>query len=276
MNNCNLHKGYMRLYQNTGTIKLNGIYRAMIGRRDGQPVWIVDGVQIARQIYPEWIMGGNDQRYRFNPSGELWIDDRIGAEELEYTIRHEVLERSLMKGQGLSYDRAHNQSLALEKTLRDADEQRCRTAGRRLVRMAESGVLGPKAKAMDPEKLSRVYRVKWGRSEGATIWIVDGCMIRAELEPNFCFGDNGLMSEFIPRDEIWIDHSMSSVEAYFTVFAQKLEFGYLAKGSKQDRAYQLALIGQLEERDRQARLAAQHEDRLDPVRFGSREKGVKG
>ena len=95
---------------------LEGIYRLKLGRRKGLDVWIVDGVKIRRELYTDFIYGGNDQRYKFIPFGEIWIDNAISVEELEFTIIHEIFERDLMLNQGMSYSRAHD--LAAQEELK--------------------------------------------------------------------------------------------------------------------------------------------------------------
>jgi len=94
---------------------LAGIYRLKIGKRKGFDVWIVDGAKVRKELYTDFIFGGNDQRYKFIPPGEIWIDSTISVEELEFTIIHEILECELMK-QGLSYAKAHE--LAAQEELK--------------------------------------------------------------------------------------------------------------------------------------------------------------
>jgi len=94
---------------------LEGIYRLRIGKRKGLEVWIVDGAKVRRELYTDFLFGGNDQRYKFIPEGEIWIDNSISVEELEFTIIHEITEREFMK-QGMSYAKAHE--LATQEELR--------------------------------------------------------------------------------------------------------------------------------------------------------------
>jgi len=94
---------------------LEGIYRLRIGKRKGLEVWIVDGAKVRRELYTDFLFGGNDQRYKFIPEGEIWIDNSVSVEELEFTIIHEITEREFMK-QGMSYAKAHE--LATQEELR--------------------------------------------------------------------------------------------------------------------------------------------------------------
>lgn len=265
---------FSRLHQQRGKLQLTGIYRTRIGKRDQQDIWIVDGNKIAGEIYPEWVMGGNDQRYRFNPVDEIWIDDRIGAEELGYTIEHELLERRLMQERGWSYDRAHNSALSLEKELRTRDEALAAKRSLRLHQLALSGALTERAQA-NADRLLGIHRVPAGRCGKAQIWIVDGPLVRSELHPDFCFGENGMRENFIPQDEIWLDSSMSAFETHFAILRQKRTYALSSSGVPEERAYDLALGAQLVEREKQAKLARKHELALPPVRYGARYKGVK-
>ncbi len=94
---------------------LEGIYRLKIGKRKGLDIWIVDGAQVRRELYIDFVLGGNDKRYKFIPEGEIWIDNSISVEELEFTIIHEIFERELM-GQGMNYSGAHG--LAAQEELK--------------------------------------------------------------------------------------------------------------------------------------------------------------
>ena len=94
---------------------LEGIYRLRIGKRKGLEVWIVDGAKVRKELYTDFLFGGNDQRYKFIPEDEIWIDNSISVEELEFTIIHEITEREFMK-QGMSYAKAHE--LATQEELR--------------------------------------------------------------------------------------------------------------------------------------------------------------
>jgi len=102
--------------------RVSGVYRLHMGMREGFNVWIVDGAAVRRDLYPAFLYGGNPQRYPFIPHNEMWIDNAIAAEEFEYTIAHEFLERSLMARQGMSYENAHNRALELECAMRRRDD----------------------------------------------------------------------------------------------------------------------------------------------------------
>jgi len=70
------------------------------------------------QSPPEYLQripyGGNEQRYLFNPKGEIWIDHAVSCEEFELTLAHELNERSLMAKFGWTYEKSHDSSLMVE------------------------------------------------------------------------------------------------------------------------------------------------------------------
>ncbi len=260
------------------TLKLTDVYLARIGRRNNQHVWIVDGNLIARDIYPEWIFGGNDMRYRFNPANEVWIDSRIGVEELETTIRHEVLERRLMKFSGLTYNKAHDRALAIEPVLRPRWERQCRTAGARLIAHAHMNRVS-KLLAVPTEKLLRLYRQPVGAFMGCRIWIVDGTIVRQEIAPNYGSADSLGMRGIVPTGEFWLDSSMSALEAYFALYRRKALHRLslvVSEGTVNaptlEGCYDQALAMEVAERKRQFQISRRHEERLKPVQYGARNR----
>lgn len=274
---CEQHPMCELLYRTSGKVKLSGVYRTMIGKRQGMRVWIVDRDAIVRNLYPEFIMGGNDQRYRFNPLDEVWIDSNIGVEELEYTIEHELIERRLMLERGWSYDRAHVEGgLAVEKRMRDANELRVERKKRSIKQLSpRDGTHTLGGRLVDPVCLSDMYRAYIGTRGGVSAWIVDGPKVRQYLNPDFCYSTHDLKAPFVPEKEIWVDSAMSVLEVHYTLARARRERHLWDSGMDWEQAYDMALIHELQERARQARLVARHEKQLAPVSLGVREKGAK-
>lgn len=258
MDNCKNDPSCRLLDATSGRTRLSGIYRVRLGKREGQRIWLVDGAQVVRFVYPAFIMGGNDQRYRFNPDDEVWIDNRIGIEEFEYTVAHELIERKLMRERGYSYDRAHQAGLDLERFMRTRNEKR----------------------ALKREKTSAlpvqgVYRCFLRQAGGVKIWIVDGPKVRQHLDGDYVFAGHGYKYDFIPKDEIWLDSAMSVEQAHFALFHELRERRMIASGIDYDKAYPEALALESQERARQERTSRKHEANLAPVRYGVRARGVR-
>lgn len=270
MNSCDKHPSCRLLNKNSGRVRLHDIYRVRLGRRQGQDIWIVDGDRVFTDLYPAFIMGGNDQRYRFNPQDDVWIDNRIGVEELEYTIAHELIERKLMRERGWSYDRAHDSGLALERVMRDRNKKSVERRIRALLTSAE----GKDAQA-NAAKIAGVYRAFFRTVQGLKVWIVDGPKVRHELHGDFCFAGHTLKYDFIPDGEIWLDSAMSAEQVHYALLHEIAELKHMRNDEDYDDAYSEALKAQLDERHHQAKVCASHEARLAPVTYGVRERGAK-
>jgi hypothetical protein len=223
--------------------RINGVYRLHMGVREGFNVWIVDGAAVRRDVYPSFLYGGNSQRYPFIPHSEIWIDHAIAAEEFEYTLAHELLERSLMARQGMSYDDAHNRALNLERAMRRSDDSSSRAHERELSRVSPTDCDGVKEIAELPDSITlrNIYRVPLGDREGISVWIVDGAAVRRDIYPDFGLSDNGLACHFIPANEIWIDGQMSCEETEFSIATELFERDLMAKGIPYDTAYERAI-----------------------------------
>jgi hypothetical protein len=76
--------------------KVGGVYRYYMGKEENYDIWIIDGNQVRLKIFSSFLYGGNEQRYPFNPKGEIWIDNAISCEEYYLTLAHELNERHLM------------------------------------------------------------------------------------------------------------------------------------------------------------------------------------
>jgi len=222
---------------------VNFIYRIPVSEQNGKKIWIVDGLVVRREIYPEFLYGGNSERYPFIPKNEIWIDHAISAEEYTYTVAHELHERDLMATQGLSYFDAHDSSLALERRMRKND----------LITVKEHEKLIPKVSPTDCDGikqivelpdfiiLQNIYRQKIDIRNNISIWIVDGAIVRRDIYPDFGLSGNDLAYHFIPKNEIWIDAQISCEETEFSILCELKEREFIDKGMNYDDAYLKAI-----------------------------------
>lgn len=84
----------------------------------GLEFFLVDGTYIRNHYDSDFVQGGNGERYKFCPKRELWIDESIPDDEIEYVALHECYETYLMSNKGYDYDRAHDCAKRLENKLR--------------------------------------------------------------------------------------------------------------------------------------------------------------
>lgn len=73
----------------------------------GLKFYFVDGMEIRRRCYGDFVLGGNGYRYpSFCSKKELWLEKTIDPKELPFIAFHECFESALMK-EGQSYAQAH-------------------------------------------------------------------------------------------------------------------------------------------------------------------------
>ena len=237
--------------------EIRGVYRLVNEIKDGFEICIVDGPLIRQKIYPEFLYGGNEQRYLFNPKHEIWIDNSISVEEYRYTVAHELNERHLMASFGYTYAKAHDSSLSVEREMRLADlvtitkheAELPRVASCDCDRRKELSDLG------DSVKLKNIYLQLYSVRDGISIWVVNGSNVRRDIYPDFGFSGNDLAYYFIPKNEIWIDAQISCEETEFSILCEMSERNYMVSGEDYDHAYEKAISEEMKYRDKKRKEA---------------------
>ncbi|MCX7834341.1 MAG: hypothetical protein N2490_09050 [Ignavibacteria bacterium] len=220
------------------------IYRYYLGNRGNYNLWIIDGTLIRKEIFSDFIYGGNPEVYKFIPEGEIWIDNSINCEELELTILHEINESKLMKEHGMTYLDAHDSSLSVELQMRKHFSETAKRHESLLDSVSTIDIDSIKEISSLPDKikLENIYRQLYNQIDSIFVWIVDGYRIRQELYPDFGFGGNYFEYYFIPKNEIWIDAQISCEELSFTIEQELLEINEMKKGKSYDDAYEYARL----------------------------------
>ena len=218
-------------------------YRYYWGEKDGFKVWIVDGSKIRRDIFNEFIYGGNDERYVFNPENEILIDNSISAEEFETTLAHEINERQLMAKFGWTYFDAHDSSLMLELQMRRNYVKESLAHESKLPKVVPVDFDSTQEIVDLPNKikLKNIYRIPLGERQRIKIWVVDGYTVRKDIYPDFGFSGNDLAYHFIPEREIWIDGSIICEETEYSIALELKEREEMSKGKEYDSAYLTAV-----------------------------------
>jgi hypothetical protein len=242
------------------TRKVADVYRYYLGKQDNYDIWIVDGNQVRLKIISSFLYGGNEQRYPFNPKGEIWIDNAISCEEFELTLAHELNERHLMAKFGWTYLAAHDSSLSLEQSIRHTNNEVCREHEASLKKVAVTDYDNIKEIKGIPDsvQLRDIYRVPVGIRDGITIWIVDGYMVRKNIYPDFGFSGNDLSCHFIPSNEIWIDGQVSCDETEYSIATEMHERRFMMAGKSYDDAYTASIDLIRLNRQKMEKLAKSH------------------
>lgn len=207
-----------------GADDIAGVYKVYMGKIDSLEIFIVDGNLVRREIYPDFIFGGNEQRYTFVPRNEIWIDNTISCKEYSTTLQHEINELYLMRNFGRTYLQAHDSSLMLEVKMRNDYRNECIEHEKYLPEMPVTDTDSIKQIKSIPDKikLKDVYLQKREMMSGKyTVWLVNGDMIRREIYPDFGFTGDRNDYNFIPENEIWIDGNISCGEYIFSLEDEK-------------------------------------------------------
>jgi hypothetical protein len=242
------------------TKKVDSIYRYFWGKKDNYNVWIIDGNVVRQKIYREFLYGGNEQRYIFNPKGEIWIDNAISCEEFDLTLAHELNERHLMAKFGWTYQTAHDSSLRLELSIRNNNEVVCRarekSAGK--VGVTDSYNIKEIKSLPDSIELHNIYRIPIGIRDGISVWVVDGYLVRKNIYPDFGFSGNDLAYHFIPAGEIWIDGQVSCEETEYSIALEMTERRLMKGGKSYSDAYEDAVSMVQKQRETMENLVRSH------------------
>lgn len=257
--------------------KISGVYRIINEVKDGFEICIVDGPLIRQKIYPEFLYGGNEQRYLFNPKGEIWIDNSISVEEYRYTVAHELNERNLMAKFGYTYSDAHDSSLKIERRMRLADLDLSRIHEIELPKVSPYDCDNIKEipELEDSIKLNNIYLQLYTIKDGITIWIVNGSAIRRDIYPDFGLSGNDLVYYFIPKNEIWIDAQISCEETEYSIISELTERKLMAEGKGYDYSYEKALEKENKFRETKVRDAGKKNPVTIP-KVLDRDKGTGG
>jgi hypothetical protein len=240
--------------------KVDGVYRYYMGKKDNYDIWIVDGNQVRLKIFSSFLYGGNEQRYPFNPKGEIWIDNAISCEEYYLTLAHELNERHLMAKFGWTYLMAHDSSLMLEQVIRRSNEEVCRAHEASLKKVSVTDYSNIKEIRGIPDsiRLQDIYRVPYDKRDSLTIWIVDGYMVRKKFYPDFGFSGNDKSYHFIPAREIWIDGQVTCEETEYSITTEINERNFILRGESYDDAYSDAIDITQKNRGEMVKLARSH------------------
>lgn len=244
----------------TSQKKVGGIYRYFWGEKGGYKIWIIDGNRVRQKIYKEWLYGGNEQRYVFNPEGEIWIDNDISSEEFDLTVAHELNERHLMAKFGWEYQTAHDSSLSLELTIRHRNEEICRAHEATLKKVGVTDSYNIKEIKYMPDsiQLQNIYRIPMDTRDGITVWVVDGYLVRKNIYPDFGFSGNDLAYHFIPSREIWIDGQVSCEETEYSIALEMMERKLMGEGNSYSDAYESAVQMIQQQREKMEGIVKSH------------------
>ncbi len=164
---------------------------------------IVDAAKIRNSTDTDFSGAGAHKDYAYIPVDEFWLDRYYKAEQPLFLALHD-----------------------LEKKMRNKPFA--------LIR-AEAKKLFTKPDAL-PLPMTRIEK-----QGSLMICYVDGRAVRAGLDPYFLLGGHGLVYDYIPKKEVWIDTRQDPKEMKYTLIHELDERARMAKGMSYLDAHDFAL-----------------------------------
>ena len=177
----------------------------------GIEVWIVDGDLVRTKLEEEFTNFGQHYRFDCIPKDEFWIDEEAASDESKYYIKHLLVEYDLMSD-GMEYDKAIVKADAAEKKERGKDDKE--------------------------ETEDDIHRSILGKTEdGATVWEVDGSVVRDLRDIDFTEGGHDRVYDFVPVNEVWIDDEIVEKERPYILLHELHERGLMGEGMDYEAAH---------------------------------------
>jgi len=111
-----------------------------------------------------------------------------------------------------------------------------------------------KAKKMMRFKVAKNFKIETvkiallKKQGNLKIYLVKGRKIRDNLDPNFYFGGHYLVYNYVPRNEVWIDDSVTPKERKYILVHELFELNLMKKGKSYNNAHDYANAAEKEAR----------------------------
>jgi hypothetical protein len=178
-------------------------------------IYIVDDMAIRNKaMYAEefsnfgtnlGLKGLTTVNFPFIPEGEIWIAKSVKPQERHFIV-DSVLSYVRNIDRGCSAGDAYDIAILHESAMREKEVLR-KFHEKKGVRMKNN------THASVPKE---VYKKKYGTihdvSENVDVYLIDGEYVRDYYMTDYVEGGHGMVYEWVPKNEIWIEYSLNSEE----------------------------------------------------------------
>lgn len=199
--------------------KNKDIYIKKIGTRGKIQIWIVDGEKVRRDLDEEFTNFGQHFHFSVIPEYEFWLDREAKPDERRFFIDHLLTEWRLMR-QGMSYGKAIDFGDAVEKRERK--------------KTGDSKKIALKGGAASAKK---VHRKLLGKTKNLSVWLIDGRLVRSDLDIDFTEGGHDLIYDYVPKNEVWLDNDIVPEERPYVLLHELFERLQMGKGLTYNQAH---------------------------------------
>ena len=105
------------------------------------------------------------------------------------------------------------------------------------------------------ERSKKIHKKFINQAGELLIWLIDGRLVRSIFDVDFTEGGHGLVYDFVPKNEIWIDDDLSAKERPFVILHELYERSRMARGLAYNQAHKKASRLEWECRHNEKRLA---------------------
>jgi len=185
-------------------------------------IWLVDGDRVRASLDPNFTNFGHHYTFDFIPVGQWWLDREHSPDETSFYLTHLSVEYSAMQS-GVDRITALAQADKAERSERSkSDKYRSNTDT-----------------ITDTSKVKKQLLAKF---DSVIVWLVDGELVRDFYDTDFTEGGHGLIYDWIPSDEIWIDDDLEPSERSYTLAHEMTERSLMKQSNMSyDDAHKCAL-----------------------------------
>lgn len=172
-------------------------------------IWEIDGAKLRAEKDIEFSNFGMYPDFDYIPQNELWLDHECHPDEQKFFIDHMFSQWKALK-HGYTNDQAIEKAYKVEKAERK-----------------KAGDNGD------------VHVKKYGEtSDGLTIWIVNGRLVRSKYFIDFVEGGHFYVYPWVPKDEVWLDDDLMPQEFPFVLLHELNERNLMSQGWIYDKAHE--------------------------------------
>jgi hypothetical protein len=92
------------------------------------------------------------------------------------------------------------------------------------------------------EKMKKQYVKEYMTLGKMKVFLVDGMFIRNNIDDDFTLAGHGLVFDYIPKNEIWLEHTIDKEELSIVLAHEMSERMIMKGGLEYDQAHELANI----------------------------------
>lgn len=172
---------------------------------------IIDGFKFRNHNDVNFAMIGDHISYPYIPQNEIWLE-KIYLPEKIFVLDSLKEKRRLMKK--YSYEKVR-------------------------LKMRPDKIAGKSANV----------KIKLLKKQGATkVYLVNGAMVRKNLDPFFALGGHWRVYKYVPKNEVWIDNALLTKEIKYVLIHELFELKLMGRGKVYDTAHDWANAAEKEAR----------------------------